>query len=1107
MKSTQYLHRPANGFNRLMKWPLACGLLTLALAHTVLAADAVYENDGLVSYPGTQSYPPVIDAIKFVNNGTFIINFTTLSSGTPPYYETSDTQNYTNTGTMMANTGFRFDNQSSSSVGARSNSASFFNTGLISGGSTNNTGDPFGGALPAQIFVNATNIINSGQIDVGQGGYIQIAGQNVDLSHGTLNMETASANNSSGSSYITGSGTFGLNTNNSTWSPTNYLTLNGATSSPPVSLTLVTNNLNTNIIKFFVHTNTITITDNSTYTNYNNITRAVFIQDNSSSGVTYYVRFDGTNDTATANLFGVNSGGVVVTWTGSYTNPADGSATTNFLYLHNDYQRAVNTNLTLQFNGIPDNFQFVQSTTKLLTDDKYYLTTNEFTDSYITNFTATSVTNQYSYADAQLVASQSSPNNIANGSVTNLPGRIELTAANEMNLTAVRILGGNYLSLNCPNQFDGTAAATIQSPYSDINLGVTNGFLAISNLITPALPKWSGTIQAWTTEWSEVDTNTGATNDIRVLLISSQLNPQSSSQVQDLKLHGTNTVIYDTFNIMRTFTSDAQNLTLTTNGSGLGFTSLDGELNLETNSIFWASSLPNLRNLTNNGAIRFQNLCQFIGTSNIFSVTPGTPAAAASGTLAEVAGRTNVLAGNRVQIGTNFYTFATALTNTLANQILIASKFDGTLSNLIAAINGAAGAGTRYSTNTKASGEVSAGLLINHAFTVTAITAGLAGTNIDTAVSVSTTNLVWTGSHLVGGADATPGSTNLVGTTAVPYDNFINKALLSDQGSTIQANNFVNSGVISNSALGSFSLRSQTVTLTNGIVQAGGDILITANSLVASNVTLLAGRSLTLSVTNLLTDTGVTNKNFWTVQNSNSPGGNGLKLLVKPVLGDLLGTTITNVLAGSNPQNYNVWAGQDYGTNLVGYTNNAALGCLVLDALGANSLFNFSGAGTSNALYVDTLVFKDYMTNGTNNNSYDFSTNLFINTNLTIYFGRAWVGTNNISSKVESASLSNKNSGGRLRWVRSYTFTNSLFTPHLVISPFKVAQPLLSSASGGASSSIQFTVSSDSAATNILEISTNLVTWIPIHTNIGSFTFTNRDASNYPVQFYRVVVP
>ena len=93
------IYRRTKFMNRLMKWPLLCGLLGLVLTRTVLLAGdfsgSTYVNNDIVSYPGTETHPPVIDAANFVNNNSFTINFTIndILSGAQPFYETWDTVN------------------------------------------------------------------------------------------------------------------------------------------------------------------------------------------------------------------------------------------------------------------------------------------------------------------------------------------------------------------------------------------------------------------------------------------------------------------------------------------------------------------------------------------------------------------------------------------------------------------------------------------------------------------------------------------------------------------------------------------------------------------------------------------------------------------------------------------------------------------------------------------------------------------------------------------------------------------------------------------------------------------------------------------------------
>ena len=94
------------------------------------------------------------------------------------------------------------------------------------------------------------------------------------------------------------------------------------------------------------------------------------------------------------------------------------------------------------------------------------------------------------------------------------------------------------LTLTATNQFSGSAGADIVSPYSDISIG-TNGPLIITNLLQAALPNWNGTVEAWSGRWLTLSSNTvdginyyTVSNDLRVLLIRSQLTPTTLAQVR-----------------------------------------------------------------------------------------------------------------------------------------------------------------------------------------------------------------------------------------------------------------------------------------------------------------------------------------------------------------------------------------------------------------------------------------------------------------------------------------------------------------------------------------------------------------------------------------------
>jgi hypothetical protein len=729
----------------------------------------------------------------------------------------------------------------------------------------------------------ATNIINPGTVDVGASGLMQFTGQGADLSRSTLYIEgsllgqifTGSGllfNFFNSSQNFSATGFFGTDTNQD-WNPGVDLGANYAISSFS-GYTLQGNILFANVLSLTNSTSYFKVDLNGT----NGATvRAVFLMDTSVNVATnVYLQPAGAS-----GLLG--TGTADVEWIGSYLNPATGQTVSNYLYLNDDYLLGASTNVFLYGgngganSGIPDNFTFTTSSTELLT--------GPVTSQFLNVFPNFVITNPYSYFNGQLIASTVATNKSASnpsGALTNLPGRLQITATKDLNLTLAQISGQNYMSLIATNQYEGSAGASIASPYSDINLGVTNGFMTISNLLAAGIPAWSGSLSAWSTRWTNVDA-TGFVTDYRVLLVQSQLSPTTPPQVQTLKLHATNSlVISDVLNVFSSLYIDAQNLTLTTNLPGYGATALDGEINWNNNANLGTGQFPNLLWLTNNGAIRSLGFAQF-------------------------------------------------------------------------------------------------------------------------------------------------------GSAATTYGAVINNGLIADQGSTIYASNFLSSGIISN-GVGNFLLQSKTATITNGSITANGDISITAGSLLTSNL-LLSGRSLTLTVTNSISDTGPTNGSFWSVGGVHSlQFAGGFSLPIKPSTGDLLGTTITNTGLANYVVN-NTWAGVDRGYSNSGYTNNAALGRLVLDPLGTTTRIHFGGTGgtgVSNALYVDCLILLDQATNLASGNIPEFT----FNTNFVIYYAQALQNGVSVAEKINNANTNH------LRWIPTYAgyfSSTNLVYPAGVTNTFNAA--------------------------------------------------------------------
>lgn len=905
------LHSAVCGKSRLNKlaWGTLLGVLLAATGFAATpATQYVNQFDNAYYVPGTP-FPPAISATNFDNEALFSINYSSYNSSKPnQYYEPSYVLNYTNgeNGVMTVNNpininqvilavyniGFNFD-QGSTVSGKPA--GTFFNQGTIRCNSLvdGNNLFNFGGIQLYEILgygvcnVSATNIINPGNIIASVNGAITLSGQNVDLSRGVFNIESLQTTN--GFAFLgntllnalnlNSTGAVGLDTN-ADWNPGLDLGANFAIS----SFVPIPN-------YYLVLTNSTSYFRADGLGTSNVVYRAVFVQ-NDSPAAPYNVYIQPGNGINS----GLDAGAAHVEWVGSYTDPATGLSSTNYLYLTDDYALGATTNagLTLfpvnQGTGVPENFSFVTSPSPLFGNPTPAGFQNVFTDGYITN--------RYSYMNGQIIPSTVATNITGtnpHGTIPNLPSKIIITANNRLNLQNAIIYGENYLALTATNQFDGSAGAQISAPYSDINLAVTNGSLVFTNVLESDIPNWSGNIEAWSTRWTNTDTVTGISYDFRVLLVYSKLQPTTVPFVNNLKLSaGTNLIISDVLNVYGSFYTDAQRMTVTTNGVGVGATSAEGELNVIYNANLGITTWPNLRWMTNNGTIEAIGNISFTNVNN--------------------------------------------------------------------------------------------------------------------------------------------------------FDTVINSGVIADNGTTVFATNFVNSGTISNGT-GNLNVQCQTATLTNSYAYAGGGITVNAKSLLASN-TWLQSLSLSLNPSNSLGDGvplpgsyipfgTITNygQNTWVVGRPNATGGSGFALYSNPQNGNFLGTTISNTIPAANKLGANIWAGQDYGAVNRGYSNNAAVGRLIIDVLGNNSLVTFNGAGNaagnSNALYVDYLEFRDVASNGIQN-SYDFTNWVALNTNITIYFGQAFINGISVAEKINNASINNgKNGGtvsnnvvvkpGRLRWVPTYT--------------------------------------------------------------------------------------
>ncbi|MEI7533064.1 MAG: hypothetical protein WCK57_01750 [Verrucomicrobiae bacterium] len=583
--------------------------LPLGLALMLLGRSAAADqNTFTVGIDGTGVDPLInyltsIHATNFYNgaNGQASqFSFTTYVSSqnwlTSLYHNWYNTVNFTNVGEMDSVTGFNFDTQTSQV--ADKQAGSFYNVGSINCGTSANAiflnqfflnGFFYGGY--GGINVWATNIynINNSAINIGANGLARFGGNNVVFSNTAVTMQSQSgfiSGSSTANVYATGQVDYNAND----WSPSSALTQ--FYSLAPLNTTPYALDLIPSVPYFKVDQNN---------SGSNVVVRMIFLED-TSVNVTTNVYFVGGGPSG--NL---SNGTFYVEWIGNYTDPATGQSRTNYFYLNSAPGMLQNTNTIKYGNpgtGVPLNYNFLTSTTPLSLGTPE---TSSFVDGLLNSNNTSN--NIYSYVDAQLITTSVTTNNV---SLSNLVGRVEITASNTLNLSKATMSGMNYLLLKSPKQFDYDGRNQIAAPYADMYLGNTNGNLTVTNLIKPSLPVWSGSVQAYSSQWYGTNETTGVVYDYRLLMVRSQLSPVGSSQVQNFALYSSNNVVIsDALNIYSSLSLNCTNLLLTTNGLNHGASSLDGELNLDSANIVWETAVPRLSCLTNNGAIRTLNSAKY----------------------------------------------------------------------------------------------------------------------------------------------------------------------------------------------------------------------------------------------------------------------------------------------------------------------------------------------------------------------------------------------------------------------------------------------------------------------------------------------------------------
>lgn len=495
----------------------------LGIFPTVQAALNQYINNGSVTNAQ-------VDAYSFVNNGAFYVE-----TGDVPW-DAQNTTNFLNTSLMSGSVGYRFELVTSG--GLRRQADGFVNTrnatiDVSDGGGfsafidNNFVGGGFASDASYAI-VNARNITNRGNIEVGPSGLIRLTGDKVDVSGGTLIVNPIGT----ASSFSLFSG-FLLTSTNFLPDPGIYDLSWGIDNNTNMPVANIVLGVNPTIISTpsFRTTNSIfrcidslLLTNAATWVltrvvNATNVTiQAVAVQ-TTDTNVQADVRFLDTTypDFAPA----VNDFlSPVVELRSLATNLVTLRPYTNTLYLIDQLTSATNYNLSenlvagtfrpgpfILSRSAPFDYLSGQSSNDVLTVDLF--DNPAFSNRVVTNI--------YAAYSAQIESTTARLPNASDVGVGNLPGRVEIKAG-ELNMNRTRVRGEGLVSIKATNLVDSKNAivdvANLKFELSAVPPAVgQQAVLNFQNLLRENVQRFHGGLSAFSMAWTNVaaspDTNIG----------------------------------------------------------------------------------------------------------------------------------------------------------------------------------------------------------------------------------------------------------------------------------------------------------------------------------------------------------------------------------------------------------------------------------------------------------------------------------------------------------------------------------------------------------------------------------------------------------------------
>ena len=599
-------------------------LLTVGLDSSLQSQpDPIYLNRGMVDF----SDSPVINALAFANYGSFSV----LSGGLP--FDTMNTLNFTNRGVMSGSVGFNFQHIASNGRRAPAlnfvnaanaeivaESSLFFGSGFITGNDLTVT--------PAFLHIEASNVVNHGYLRAAASGLLRIEGNNVNLFNGGFEIEPIAS-----SGGLVGTTNFFPDTaiQDIYWGGiTNLIAdTSGILSAAGTSISVITPpHLVTNAESFLPSVELLQLANPESYAisnafGTNIVVQAIFTLTGPGMGTAAKFAPSFGDPTLSTGLLEI---------TANITNVVNGDLDQVNLYLKDEL--AWNTNHTQLRNVYSGTYRPAVYDVSRSAPFEWLFGFPPDLDVEIVpellwgpTYSNTVTTNLYAAYSAQADNLLTRPILIEDSSVDDFPGRIEINAGN-LDLRNARFRGEGIITINADHLIS-SAGSVVDAQNVSFNLASTNGMLDVRDVGKMTTERFGGSLQMFSMVWTnlntvieemeiepppdppdpnapEPDPITGSvTNMFNIfhhILVVDARGLQTSVPVftHDFTANGTNVVVRDDMQIVRSFQSDAQNLEVA------GDLSFFGEI-----QNIGSTNLPNLRELTISGSFDVPNLVTF----------------------------------------------------------------------------------------------------------------------------------------------------------------------------------------------------------------------------------------------------------------------------------------------------------------------------------------------------------------------------------------------------------------------------------------------------------------------------------------------------------------